>query len=732
MESKKLILDSIEHYEPDILWPQLLALSSQPFVSGTFDGRIASVNQAFADLVGYSMEELVHMAWRDLTPAHLYEYEKNVISKLVANGTPLRLEKEYIHKTGRRIPVEVLLHVLYDRDQSPLLAYAFVTDITERKKQQAELERHRNHLETLVEERTAIAKNVIAGITDCFFALDRNWRFVFINSEAADIFGKTKDEILGAYVWDVLKQGDSFHEHFTITMFERKPTQFEAQSPLTGNWYELRVYPCKTGISVYFRDITKKKQTEIKLLQSKLQYKTLVKHLPDIVVRLDTSLKLIYVSPAIKQLGFSAKKLLGKALEELDIPHDIVAEWKLAQEKATATRNPLAIHTKYNTLSECIYFLTHIVPEYDERGNHASTLLISRDITPVIDSREAFRRQARLLNLVPEAIITRDLRDVITYWNDGAANLYELPKEKAIGKVIYDLLPTQFPNGLNHSLVRTILLDNGYWEGDLLHMVNGKELVIRSRQIVDKDANGLPTSILEINRDITKETQIEKEMERLARLDLVGQMAASIGHEIRNPMTVVRGYLQRLTMRDEFKNHSDEFSLLISELDRANEIITEYLSLAKNKITYRSQITLQHVLANIRPLIETEAVQKGITLHWEIIDTAPLWIDENEVRQLILNLYNNGLEASPKNGTITLRTYTLHDYAVLEIEDQGAGIPPTIVEKIGTPFVTSKPNGTGLGLPVCYSIAARNNAKIDFTTSNSGTTFKVLFSPLSS
>ena len=104
-----------------------------------------------------------------------------------------------------------------------------------------------------------------------------------------------------------------------------------------------------------------------------------------------------------------------------------------------------------------------------------------------------------------------------------------------------------------------------------------------------------------------------------------------------------------------------------------------------------------------------------------------LQLNRNEIRQLILNLYRNGLEAMESGKTLTIRTYMENDDVVLAIEDQGSGIKPEVLEKLGTPFFSTKDNGTGLGLGVCYGIAARHNAKIDIETSSSGTTFFVRF-----
>lgn len=236
--------------------------------------------------------------------------------------------------------------------------------------------------------------------------------------------------------------------------------------------------------------------------------------------------------------------------------------------------------------------------------------------------------------------------------------------------------------------------------------------------------------IVVIITDITERKQMEAAMSKMDRLNLVGEMAASLGHEIRNPMTTVRGFLQIFMDKKGYVEDRDDFELMIEELDRANAIITEFILLAKNKIVELKPKNLNSIIIKLLPLIEANAMaqEKNIKLTTENIPD--LLLDEKEIRQLILNLVCNGLESMPSGGDITIRTYTENENVVLSIQDQGHGIKPEILELLGTPFLTTKDNGTGLGLAVCYGIAVRHNANIDIKTSDTGTTFSVSFPPL--
>ncbi|MFZ3130380.1 MAG: ATP-binding protein, partial [Desulfosporosinus sp.] len=227
--------------------------------------------------------------------------------------------------------------------------------------------------------------------------------------------------------------------------------------------------------------------------------------------------------------------------------------------------------------------------------------------------------------------------------------------------------------------------------------------------------------------DISERKMFEREMARLDRLNLVGQMAAGIGHEIRNPMTTVRGFLQLLGDKEEFIHSKGYFELMIGELDRANTIITEFLSLAKNKIVDLKPMSLNRLIENIYPLIQADAMVSDKEIILELQDTNVLLLDEKEIRQLILNLARNGLEAMSGSGKLTIKTFMDGKEVVLAVKDEGNGIRPEDLEKMGTPFFTTKENGTGLGLATCYSITDRHNAEIQIETWPSGTTFYVRF-----
>jgi len=241
------------------------------------------------------------------------------------------------------------------------------------------------------------------------------------------------------------------------------------------------------------------------------------------------------------------------------------------------------------------------------------------------------------------------------------------------------------------------------------------------------DKAGRLSALQGIVRDITLRKKLEQMSSLFDRMNMVGSMAATVAHEIRNPMTTVRGYLQVLGRKHEYQKDKEKFKLMIEEIDRANAIIREYLSLSREKLIILKECSLNTIIEALFPLIEADATASKVFVNLDISPVPELLLDENEIRQLLLNLVRNGIEAMPAGGNLDIRTTLEDTKVVLSITDQGGGISSHILDKLGTPFITTKDTGTGLGLPICYQIAHRHNATIKIDTSHKGTTFFVYF-----
>ncbi|MGI6685229.1 MAG: MEDS domain-containing protein [Bacillota bacterium] len=211
------------------------------------------------------------------------------------------------------------------------------------------------------------------------------------------------------------------------------------------------------------------------------------------------------------------------------------------------------------------------------------------------------------------------------------------------------------------------------------------------------------------------------------RLKLISQMAAGIAHEVRNPMTTVRGFIQLLQSKNDFQSYNDYFNIMIDELDRANDIISEYLSLARDKDKNVQKHNLNSIINALYPLLQADAVKEDKDIIFHPGEIENILVDPKDIRQVILNLSKNGLEAMKAGGVLEIRTFMEETGAALEIKDTGNGIPEEIINDLGTPFLTTKENGTGLGLSVCFKILDSYNAKVKVDSSPQGTRFIISF-----
>lgn len=337
--------------------------------------------------------------------------------------------------------------------------------------------------------------------------------------------------------------------------------------------------------------------------------------------------------------------------------------------------------------------------------------------------KEAEKEKELIFSSISEVVIFHDTEMRIKWANAAATEYNNLEKEVLLHKICYEVLYGRVDPCPGCPVDVTLKTGKTY-KGEM-YMPNGKVMHIKSFPVLDKD--GIVIGAVQVSKEITENKKIEKEMARLERLNLIGEMAAGFGHEIRNPMATVRGFLQFIYGKDESYPYRRYFDLMIEEMDRANSIISEFLSLAKHRPIDLKQENLNTIIDTIYPLILADAIHGDKAIELELGDIPDLLIDKKETHQLILNLVRNGLEAMSSGGCLTIKTYSEGDEVILVIRDQGSGIEPEMISKLGIPFVTTKENGTGLGLAICYSIVQRHHAKIEVDSSSNGTAFYIKY-----
>lgn len=347
-----------------------------------------------------------------------------------------------------------------------------------------------------------------------------------------------------------------------------------------------------------------------------------------------------------------------------------------------------------------------------------------------ISERKKYQDQLLRLDSIVEAsldgIYAIDNNGHILSWNNAAEQIFGFSKEEIIGQSIRVLAFLDQEEEMEN-LINIIRKGEIYSYETIRQKKGGETVAVFITLAPIKDISGDIIGSSAVARDITRHRRLEKEIAQLDKLNTIVELASVISHEVRNPMTTVKGFLQLLYHKIKDKEFKEYFEIMIEEMERVNCILQEFNTIGKNKESIRTRHNLKTIIKSLAPLLEADAVSQGKSLKFDLRGTPDLMVDSNEIRQLILNLTRNALESMEQNGSVLLKTSVENGWVVLSVQDQGKGIDPENLEKMGTPFFSTKEGGTGLGLYVCYEIAHRHDAYIKVDTSPKGTTFSVVF-----
>ncbi len=220
-----------------------------------------------------------------------------------------------------------------------------------------------------------------------------------------------------------------------------------------------------------------------------------------------------------------------------------------------------------------------------------------------------------------------------------------------------------------------------------------------------------------------------EQLQNADKLNAVSQLAASVAHEIRNPMTTIRGFLQILKDEDNLTSKQGMFlSISLDELDRTQNIIGDFLSLARPTNNYFESISLSQTLVDVAQFMHPFAVMSNVNLITNIEGNLVINGNTNECKQVFINLIKNAIEAMPSGGNLELFAYKENENAIINITDEGIGIDPIQIKQLGQPYYSTKTKGTGLGLMISFDIIKRMNGDYKIISKvNVGTTFHLSF-----
>ncbi|MFX3624312.1 MAG: ATP-binding protein [Ectobacillus sp.] len=226
---------------------------------------------------------------------------------------------------------------------------------------------------------------------------------------------------------------------------------------------------------------------------------------------------------------------------------------------------------------------------------------------------------------------------------------------------------------------------------------------------------------------IYEQAKMQDQFSKAEKLNIVSELAASIAHEVRNPLTVVRGFIQ-LTQEHVDADHRYFMETAIRELDRAETIITDYLNFAKPKCINKEIINISQELKILKDLIQSYANLKGVILNADIQEDLYMLGDRLQFKQIILNLVKNSIEATENKGFVVIRAFSSKGFVYVQVIDTGEGMSEEQLQNLGNPYYSTKEKGTGLGLMVTFRLVEEFGGNLHFESElGKGTTAALAF-----
>lgn len=326
-----------------------------------------------------------------------------------------------------------------------------------------------------------------------------------------------------------------------------------------------------------------------------------------------------------------------------------------------------------------------------------------------------------ILESMIDGVITVDNQGMVTMFNPAAQKITGYPLEKAIGKPYSNIFDDQnFDSPLLDTLANGV--DHIGIETDF--PVAGKILQLSSSTSHLKNHQGEIIGALVIFKDLTSQKKMQRVIQQTERLLALGELMAGVAHEIRNPLTAVRGFVQYLKKEKISQQEKTEYiNIILQGVDSINQVIEQLQELSKPPKSYFSSASLNQLTEETLLLVKTTLLQPQIDFVVQLDPhLEPIYMDTNQIKQVLLNLLINATQAIEGKGTVTIRSYLTDNelMQVVEIRDTGSGLAEEISSHIFTPFFTTKSSGTGLGLPIVQKIVTSHNGTIQIYNHKEG------------
>jgi len=340
---------------------------------------------------------------------------------------------------------------------------------------------------------------------------------------------------------------------------------------------------------------------------------------------------------------------------------------------------------------------------------------------------------SKLLETMDNAVISVDNKGNIKTFNRKSEEIFDKKKEEVLNKDCQEVLNL---NILGESIFKKCLLEKKNISQEIILEEKGlKKKILDLNTSFLADKSGEITGVVAVIRDVTEIKDLNEEVARHKRLAALGKLSAGIAHEIRNPLSSIRGLAQfvynSFSKTDERK---EDLNAIIQEVDRLNKLVVQVLDFAKLKKPNLTRFSLNDLIRKITELFKLETKDKQIKFSLELSpDISKIQADEDQVRQILMNVIINAIQAIPEKGEIkikTEKTLLKGESAIkLIIEDSGIGIPEKDFTQIFDPFFSTKDKGSGLGLSIVYKLIEAHQGEIKVESKEGEGTKFIIFLP---